>query len=131
MSVLDEILEECLITLHNVSFDLDDKSKKVIFESIKEKLYDLMSCGIYPLDLKEENILINKDSLDVQFIDLDGDETKYDGVFRNYVNMFDTLKGEVIKGFELMDERLRTKWLIVLSFFVNFIVDIGRIMYNK
>lgn len=28
MSVLDEILEECLITLHNVSFDLDDKSKR-------------------------------------------------------------------------------------------------------
>ena len=89
--------------------NLDDKSKKVVFESIKEKLYYLMSCGIYPLDLKEENILINKDSLDVQFIDLDGDETKYDGVFRNYVNMFETLKDEVIKGFELMEERLRTK----------------------
>lgn len=44
---------------------------KYILEQIKEKVYELINTRLYPLDLKEDNIMVHKQTLDVKLIDLD------------------------------------------------------------
>lgn len=54
---------------------LDSNSVIIVEEKIKFLLYDLINNEIYPRDIKYDNILINKDTLDVKIIDLDDQET--------------------------------------------------------
>lgn len=54
---------------------LDSDSLIIIREKIKFLLYDLINNEIYPRDIKFDNILINRDTLDVKLIDLDDQET--------------------------------------------------------
>ena len=57
--------------------------------------------------LKESNILVNCETLDVQFIDLDGGETRYED--EDYIKRFDYIKKDAIKSFEIMEQRLKAK----------------------
>ena len=86
---------------------LDEKSKLFVMNKIKLILFNLFSCGIYPLDLKESNILVNVENLDVQFIDLDGGETRYED--EEYIKRFDYIEKEAVKAFEIMEQRLKVK----------------------
>lgn len=86
---------------------LDTQSKSLIMDKIKLKLSKLFSYGIYPLDLKEDNILVNIDNLDVQFIDLDGGETRYED--SEYIDKFHHIKDNAIMAFDLMEQRLQRK----------------------
>ena len=51
--------------------DLSKKDHKLILEQIKEKVYELIENRLYPLDLKCDNIMVNKENLNVKLIDLD------------------------------------------------------------
>lgn len=70
-------------------------------------LFRLFEYGVYPLDLKESNVLVKPETLDVQFIDLDGLETRYED--EDYIERFSYIKEDVIKSFEIMEQRLKAK----------------------
>lgn len=93
--------------LEEVFDKLDSQSKLVVMDRIKSILFHLFNCGIFPLDLKESNIMVNFKNLDVQFIDLDGDETRYED--DNYIAEFENIKKNALKSFELMEKRLKVK----------------------
>ena len=53
-------------------YDNLSKSEKVyIIDNVRYLIYDLMNNGVYPQDINERNVLINK-NLNVKIIDLDG-----------------------------------------------------------
>lgn len=89
------------VNLDEVLLKLNDKNRLVVMNKVKAFFSRLFDCGIYPLDLKESNILVNVKTLDVQFIDLDGEETRYE--------VDEYVKQEAIKSFEIMEQRLKVK----------------------
>lgn len=93
--------------LEDVFEDFDEKNRLLVMNKIKSILFHLFDCGVYPLDLKESNILVNVENLDVQFIDLDGDETRYGD--KTYIDEFNNIKKDAVKAFEIMEQRLKIK----------------------
>lgn len=89
------------VNLDEALLKLNDKNRLVVMNKVKVFLSSLFDFGIYPLDLKESNILVNVKTLDVQFIDLDGEETRYE--------VDEYVKKEAIKSFEIMEQRLKVK----------------------
>ena len=64
--------------LYDAIRQLDKIKKELVYFKIKNKMAELINNNIYPIDLSTANILINLDSLDVVFIDLDDSGTRYD-----------------------------------------------------
>ena len=54
-------------------YDFSLSERKYILEKTREKILELFNFGIYPLDIKEDNVLLN-DNMDIKIIDLDGDD---------------------------------------------------------
>lgn len=63
------------VELSELYNELTLKNKKEVLEKIIVLLDELATKGIYPTDLKLENIMINKNTLDVKLIDLDDNTT--------------------------------------------------------
>ena len=63
-----------------------------------------MKNNIYPHDLKESNIMINLNNLDIKLIDLDGDETRYEDI--EYVLQYPYIKNNCIIRYNEMRKRL-------------------------
>lgn len=78
--------------------------KKETLSKIKIELENLMKNNIYPHDLKESNIMINLNNLDIKLIDLDGDETRYEDI--EYVLQYPYIKNECIIRYTEMKKRL-------------------------
>ena len=66
-------------TLGNILLKLTNAERITIYDKIKTMLYNLVENGIYMIDIKFDNILIDEKSLDVQIIDLDDQETTVRG----------------------------------------------------
>lgn len=66
------------VMLYDAIRQLDKIKKELVYFKIKNKMAELINNNIYPIDLSTANILINLDSLDVVFIDLDDSGTRYD-----------------------------------------------------
>lgn len=66
------------VMLYDAIRQLDKIKKELVYYKIKNKMAELINNNIYPIDLSTANILINLDSLDVVFIDLDDSGTRYD-----------------------------------------------------
>ncbi len=79
-----------------------------IFGEIKRLLNDLEEYGIYPGDIKEDNVLVKKDGniFDVKIIDLDDVCTRYEEW--EYVNDHPHIKKRVIESYNEMKRRLKT-----------------------
>lgn len=60
--------------------------------------------GIIPRDIKEDNIMVRREDLDVKLIDLDDTETRYEN--EEYLEEFPYIKQEAIRTFENMKKRL-------------------------
>ena len=56
-------------------YDFSTSQKKYILEKVREKIFELFEAGIFPLDIKGDNILLN-DDMDVKLSDLDGDDVR-------------------------------------------------------
>lgn len=95
------------VNLGEIFEKIGDQSKLIVINKVKSMLSRLFEYGVYPLDLKESNILVNCETLDVQFIDLDGGETRYED--EDYIKRFDYIKKDAIKSFEIMEQRLKAK----------------------
>lgn len=83
---------------------LSVSEKKETLSKIKIELENLMKNNIYPHDLKESNIMINLNNLDIKIIDLDGDETRYEDI--EYVLQYPYIKNECIIRYNQMCKRL-------------------------
>lgn len=69
-----------------INNNLSKQEHKEILKLIKEKVNELVNNRLYPLDLKFDNIMVNKETLDVKLIDLDDLGTIYldDTHIKNY-----------------------------------------------
>lgn len=66
------------VMLYDAIRHLDTNKKELVYFKIKNKMSELINNNIYPIDLSTANILVNLDSLDIVFIDLDDSGTRYD-----------------------------------------------------
>ena len=78
--------------------------KKTVLNKIEQYLYFLMSSNIYPRDIKENNILVRKQDLDIKFIDLDDQETRYEE--KEYVERFPHIEKQCEEQYVRMYKRL-------------------------
>ena len=86
-----------------------DKLNKQQQEKVLKKsgriLGDLFKHGIFPRDIKEDNILVRKEDLDIKLIDLDDIETRYEN--KEYIKEFPYIKKEAVNQFIKMKTRLK------------------------
>ncbi len=92
------------VKLTEISKRLSIDSLNFVMEKVKEKLDDMMKSGIYPRDLKENNILIRPEDLDVVFIDLDDSETRFEQ--KEYILAYPHIKNGCIKRYKEMEKRV-------------------------
>ena len=90
--------------LTNVFKNLNKNEQSKILFLVRNKLKGLYKNGVFPLDLKEDNILVRKRDLDVKLIDLDGDETRYED--ENYIKEYPHIKREAVLSYKNMCIRL-------------------------
>ena len=65
--------------------------RKEILKKVREKIFELFSVGIYPLDIKEDNVLLNE-NMDIKIIDLDGYDVRIED--EEYIKTHDYIKRE-------------------------------------
>ena len=73
-------------------------------------LADLYKNGIIPRDIKEDNILVRKNDLDVKLIDLDDIETRYED--QDYLQEYSYIRKDAAEAFEKMKKRLLNKEVV-------------------
>ncbi len=81
IGILEEYYKE-YENLDSIIYDLPLEKRKYVIDKIKDIISELFFYGIYPLDIKEDNFLIN-DNLDVKIIDLDGEDVSLGD--KNYI----------------------------------------------
>ena len=86
---------------------LNQNAKIKVLSNIKELLNNLFENDIYPTDIKEDNILINPDNLDIKLIDLDGIETQIKNA--EYIKKYPRIKNYCIEKYYKMSIRLLNK----------------------
>ena len=78
-----------------------------IMNSIGITLEDMMKNGLYPEDLREDNILVRPYDLDIKFIDLDDSTTRYEEI--SYVLNYPHIKNNCLEAYNQMKERVLYK----------------------
>lgn len=91
-------------TLGEIFFYLSQKEKIIVLEKVKILLENLMDNDIYYKDIKENNIMVNKETLDVKIIDLDGNEVRIED--KSYVYKNPSVKKDCIDYYNSMVRRL-------------------------
>lgn len=66
------------IDLKEIFYVLQTNEQLSLLNKIKEQIIKLNNLNLYPMDLKEDNILVNPKTLDIAFIDLDDLYTRYE-----------------------------------------------------
>ncbi len=66
------------IGLKEVFYTLKINEQTALLNGIKEQIMKLNNLNLYPMDLKEDNILVNPKTLNIAFIDLDDLYTRYE-----------------------------------------------------
>lgn len=92
------------IKLTNLVRNLTYEQIEMVLEKSRYQVDDLCSYGVYPIDLKEDNILIREKDLDIKLIDLDDSVTRYEDV--SYVEKFPYIKKRVEESFDGMKWRI-------------------------
>lgn len=97
------------ITLTEIFNTLDSNTKILLLNKAKEKLKHFINNNLYPMDLKEDNILVNPITLDIAFIDLDDSYTRYEE--REYIieHKLFHLENTCVDRYESMEKRLNKK----------------------
>lgn len=90
--------------LTEISKNLSIDKLNFVMERVRERLDDMMQSGIYPRDLKEDNILIRPENLDIVFIDLDDSETRFEQM--DYILAYPHIKNGCIKRYKEMKKRV-------------------------
>lgn len=90
--------------LTNLSKKLSVDDLYFVMKSIKLKLTDMMNKGLFPRDLKEDNILVRQKDLDVVIIDLDDSETRFEEI--DYILTQPHIKMECLERYNKMKKRV-------------------------
>ena len=85
--------------LNEVFLELTNDEKMIIRDKIEFLFNDLVKNDVYVRDIKFDNFIINKDTLDVKIIDLDDQET----VVGNRAHAKETFMKNLKKFFDLYD----------------------------
>ena len=96
--------------LGTVFLDLHKNEQKLILDKSASLLADLYKNGIIPRDIKEDNILVRKNDLDVKLIDLDDIETRYED--QDYLQEYPYIRKDAVEAFEKMKKRLLKKEIV-------------------
>ena len=88
--------------LETVFLDLHENEQKLILDKSASLLADLYKNGIIPRDIKEDNILVRKNDLDVKLIDLDDIETRYED--QDYLQEYSYIRKDAAEAFEKMNK---------------------------
>lgn len=96
--------------LGTVFLDLHENEQKLILDKSASLLADLYKNGIIPRDIKEDNILVRKNDLDVKLIDLDDIETRYEN--QDYLQEYSYIRKDAAEAFEKMKKRLLNKEVV-------------------
>lgn len=91
-------------TLKEIFFYLSIKEKITVLEKIKSLIESLMENNIYLEDIKENNIMVNKNTLDVKLIDLDGEQVRIEE--KSYIEKHPFIKRRCIDDYNHMIKRL-------------------------
>lgn len=90
--------------LSDVAKALSEDVLRVVMARIKEKLMEMMQHGILPRDIKEDNILVRLDDLDIAFIDLDDVETRFEEM--DYILSHPGIADSCLEGYAKMEHRV-------------------------
>lgn len=90
--------------LEKIFAKLNEEERNKVLDNASTCLGDLYRNGIIPRDIKEDNIMVRKEDLDIKLIDLDDSETRYEN--EEYLEEFPHIKKDAIKAFENMKKRL-------------------------
>ena len=93
--------------LSKIKNDLNFENLLFIMENIERMLEEIMKNGIYPEDLKEDNILVRLNDLDIKFIDLDDLETRYEDT--DYILNHPYIKNNCLEAYKQMRKRILDK----------------------
>ena len=93
--------------LAQIKRNLDFKSLLFVMEIIEGKLEEIMKNGIFPGDLKEDNILVRPYNLDIKFIDLDDSRARYEDI--DYILTHSYIKNDCLEAYEKMKKRILYK----------------------
>ena len=94
-------------TLKEISTRVEDAELEIYLNKAYELICNLLMNNIVPIDVKEDNILVNEEKNDVALIDLDGIETIYGP--DNYLIDFPYNLDIINNNFDKMVNRLKTK----------------------
>ena len=95
-------------TLENIYFKLSLGEKNRVLKKINYLLEDLMENDIYHNDIKENNIMVNPNNLDVKLVDLDDKQVRIED--KTYVKQFPHIKRICLDTYEAMLKRLEKKY---------------------
>ena len=90
--------------LRDIFANLHENQQRVILDKSASLLADLYKSGVIPRDIKEDNILVRKNDLDVKIIDLDDSETRYEE--HDYLREYPHIRKDAVEAFEKMKTRL-------------------------
>lgn len=86
--------------LESMLFELSNEQKKFILSQVKQQVAELMDLGIFATDIKDDNILVDPNTLDTVLIDLDDDMT----ICRD--KDFKTYQAYVVEAYRRMEKSL-------------------------
>ena len=89
--------------LEDKILDYSPKVRKEILKKVREKILELFSVGIYPLDIKEDNVLMS-DDMNIKIIDLDGYDVRVED--EEYIEKHPHIKKESENRLIEMEYRL-------------------------
>ena len=90
--------------LRDIFGNLHENQQRVILDRSASLFADLYKSGVIPRDIKEDNILVRKNDLDVKIIDLDDSETRYEE--HDYLREYPHIRKDAVEAFEKMKTRL-------------------------
>lgn len=93
--------------LSDVAKSLSGDVLRSLMARIKEKLIEMIQHGILPRDIKENNILVRPDDLDIVFIDLDDIETRFEEM--DYISSHPHLTEICLNKYADMEHRVCRK----------------------
>ena len=95
------------LKLSEIYKNLNNDEEIIVLKNVKELMFDLLDNNVFPTDIKENNILINPNNLEIKLIDLDGYETRVES--KIYIEKYPHIKNYCIQKYNKMCIRLSKK----------------------
>lgn len=95
------------VKLKDIFNQLNDKDKMLVMNKVSELIDDLYKNGVCPRDVKEDNIMVRINDLDIKLIDLDDRETRFDTY--EYFEKKPHIKHGLVESYKKMLYRIKNE----------------------